>query len=351
MASFDFKTIADRLKVKNVPRDLLAIDFSQPLPKGCRLRHANGNLNLLAADVLPALPQETAEGENAASAKIEIPPALMARHLAICISGRNALVKLLNLPGQITGESEAKIREDMGVSASEYHRIGYQVLGMGHGRVETKLVAVALPEKDIQKYLGFFAEDWPVPVSVEMAGLAAINAFIKGYLESSPGEAIGVIQFEDHVSFFAFFYKKELVLIRKFDFGHEYVLSTIENRLNVNRETAVNVASDQSFDITQMIKEVSDPFVRQLVISKHFVERRENCRISKIYIPGTAPASYRLTQEISVASECTVEGWDPFKAVNMAQNAASDRISLQGQFSQFAASIGAGVGFLFEAVK
>jgi Tfp pilus assembly PilM family ATPase len=354
MPSFDvkalnLKSVIDRLKFKSVPRDLLVVDFSQVEAKCCRLRQTNAGVQLVAADVLPRLQEEASAGEGAAAAgkAITLPANLMARHVAVCLSGQNALIKLLNLPGQLDGDSEMKIREDMGIGTGEY-RIGYQVLGHSHGRVETKLVTVALPEKDIQHYLGYFATGWPVPVSVELAGLSAVNAFVRGYLDVASDDTLGVIQFEDYVSFFAFLHKKEMVLIRKFEFGHEHVLSAIQSHLNVNRETALNVASDQSFDITQMIKEVCDPFIRQFVISKHFVERRENCRVSQIFIPGTAPASHRLAQEIRVASEGKVEQWDPLKSVTVAPDAVSSRVSLTGQYSQFAASIGAGLGFFGE---
>ena len=341
----NFNTFLGRLKKKNIPQDILAVDFSQAEPKCCRLRKANGGIQLVAADVLPRIQDDNPAAQEDVPGLIVLPNNLKARHVAICLSGRNALVKLISLPGQLNGESEMKIREDIGAGAGEY-RIGYKVLGHSHGRAETKLVTVALPEAEFQHYLGYFATGWPVAVSVELAGLAAVNAFIKGYLDNSEDESLAVVQFEDYVSFFAFLHKKELVLIRKFDFGHDHVLSAIQSRLSVNRETALNVASDQSFDITQMIKEACDPFIRQLVISKHFVERRENCRVARIFIPGSAPASHRLAQEIRVASEAKVETWDPLKAVIINNDAFAPKISPSGQYSQLAAPIGAGIGFL-----
>ena len=359
MASFNFQPYIDKLniksiqpyidklKIKSVPHDLLAVDFSQDTPRCCRVSQSNGEVQLVAADILPSIQEGASTDQNDTGKNISLPANLMARHVVICLSGKNALIKLLSLPGQLNDDSEIKIREDMGISTDEF-RIGYKVLGHSHGRGETKLVTVALPEKEIQLYLSLFSSGWPVPVSVELAGLAAVNAFIKGYMDTCTEESLGVIQIEDHVSFFAFLHKKEIVLIRKFEFGHEHILSAIQSRLNVNRETALNVASDQSFDITQMIKEVCDPFIRQLVISKHFVERREDCRVSQIYIPGTAPASHRLAQEIRVASEGKVEQWDPLKAVTVAPDAVSSKVSLSGQYSQFAASIGASIGFLGE---
>lgn len=339
----NLKPFIDRLKKRNAPQDIVAVDFSQTEPKCCRLRQTSGGIQLVAAAVLPRIQEETSAKQKSAHKLISLPNHLSARHAVLCLSGRNALIKLLNLPGHLNGDSETRIKEDMGVGAGDY-RIGYKVLGHSHGRVETKLVTVALPEIDVQHCLGYFSSGWPVPASVELAGLAAVNAFIKGYLDNCADESIGVVQFEDYVSFFAFLHKKGLVLIRKFDFGHDHVLSAIQSRLNVNRETALNVASDQSFDITQMIKEVCDPFVRQLVISKHFVERRENCHVSRIFIPGTAPASHRLAQEIRVASEGEVEQWNPLKAVIVEPDAVSPKLS--GQHSLLAASIGAGIGFL-----
>jgi len=338
----NLKPFLDRLKKKSVPKDIVAVDFSQAEPKCSRLQQASGGIQLVAADVLPRIQEGAPADQKSVCKLISLPKHLLTRHAVLCLPGKNALIKLLNLPGHLDGDSETKIREDMGVGSGEY-RIGYKVLGHSHGRVETKLVTVALPETDLQLYLGCFSSGWPVPVSVELAGLAAVNAFINGYLDNCADESLGVVQFEDYVSFFAFLHKKELVLIRKFDFGHDHVLSAIQSRLNVNRETAMNVASDQSFDITQMIKEVCDPFIRQLVISKHFVERRENCHVSRIFIPGTAPASHRLAQEIRVASEGEVEKWDPLKAVIVEPEAVSPKLS--GQHSLLAASIGAGIGF------
>lgn len=343
--AINFNAFLGRLKKKNIPQDILAVDFSQAEPKCCRLRRTPGGIQLVSADVLPCIQDDNPAVLKEVPRFIVLPNNLKARHVAICLSGRNALVKLISLPGQLNGESEMKIREDIGAGAGEY-RIGYKVFGHSHGRAETKLMTAALPEAEVQHYLGCFATGWPVLVSVELAGLAAVNAFIRGYLDNSEDESIGLIQVEDYVSFFAFLHKKELVLIRKFDFGHDHVLSAIQSRLSVNRETALNVASDQSFDITQMIKEVCDPFIRQLVISKHFVERRENCRVARIFIPASAPASHRLAQEICASSEAKVEPWDPLKAVIVNKDAVAPKISQSGQYSQLAASIGAGIGFL-----
>lgn len=342
MALLNINAFIDRLKKGAAPQEIVAVDFSQAETKCARLRQTNGKIQLVVADILPRIQDGMSADQNNAHKLISLPTQLLCRCAALCLPGKNALIKLLNIPGHLDGSSEAKIRENMGIGAGDY-RIGYKVLGYSHGRVETKLLTVALSESEIQRFLGCFSSGWPVPVAVELAGLAAINAFVNGYLDSCADESVGVVQLEDDVSFFAFIHKKEIVLIRKYDFGHDHMLSAIQSRLNVNRATAMNVASDQSFDISQMIKEVCDPFVRQMVISKHFVERRENCHVSRIFIPGATPASHRLAQEIHVASEAEVEQWDPSKAVIIQPEAIAPRLA--GQYSLFAASIGAALGF------
>lgn len=346
MLALNFKTLIERIKQGPAPKEVVALDFTRLSVKCVRMRKTDAGIHLAAADVLPGPPNKDAAVPAAIARKtIDIPKHLMFRHAVLSLPGTNTLVKLLSLPGHLDNDSEAKIREDMGVSGGDF-RIGYKVLGQGHGRVETKLLAVALPEDDLQRCLECFSIGWPVPISVEVAGVAAINAFMCGYLEKSGDESIGVIQIEDDVSFFAFFHKKELVLIRKFDFGDEHILRAIQARLNVNRETAINVAADRSFDISQMIKEVCDNFIRQIVISKRFVERRENCRVGRIFIPGSAAASYRMGEELRVASESEIEQWDPLKAVTVQQGAIAPKY--EATHSLFAAAIGAGTGFFKE---
>lgn len=348
MVLLNVNTLIDRLKMGTAPQEVVAVDFSQAETKGARMRQINGKVQLIAADVLHRIQDGMSADQKSVRRLISLPTHLLCRCAVLCLSGKNAVIKLLNIPGHLDSGSEARIRENMGISAGDY-RIGYQVLGYSHGRVETKLLAIAFPENEFQRYLGCFSSGWPVPVAVELAGLAAINAFISGYLEGCADESVGVVQFEDDVSFFAFIHKKELVLIRKYDFGYDHMLNAIQSRLNVNRETALNVASDQSFDISQIVKEVCDPFVKQMLISKHFVERRENCHVSRIFIPGAAPAAHRLAQEIHVASEAEVEQWDSSRAVIVQPEAIAPRLA--GQYSLLAASIGAGIGFFREQGK
>ncbi len=39
-----------------------------------------------------------------------------------------------------------------------------------------------------------------------------------------------------------------------------------------------------SFDVSQLVKGAMEPFVKQLVISKHFIERRDNCHVSRVFV-------------------------------------------------------------------
>jgi Tfp pilus assembly PilM family ATPase len=341
----DIKELLNRCRRAAGLKEIVAFDFCVDETRCARLRLSNGKIHLVGADILPPLQAVEGGANKVATHPISLPKNMVCRHAAFCLQSKEAIVKLLNFPGHFEAGAEAKIREDIGIGEGEY-RIGYKILGYSHTRVETKLLAVAFPEKIILGYLRHFSVGWPVPVSVEVAGLAAINVFINSYLETCTDESIGVVQFEDDLSFFAFFHRKELVLIRKYEFGYNNILSEIQRRLNVNRETALNVVSDHSFDISQMIREVCDSFVRQIVISKHFVERRENCRVARIFIPSSVVASQRIAQEIRVASEVEIEQWDPLKALVYQPDMLTAKLA--GRSYVFAALIGAGIGYFGE---
>ena len=68
-------------------------------------------------------------------------------------------------------------------------------------------------------------------------------------------------------------------------------LGTLQAKAGSARDvlrSAQQILFDGSFDISQPIAEVMGPFEKQLIVSRDFVERRENCRINKIYAAGGA---------------------------------------------------------------
>ena len=63
------------------------------------------------------------------------------------------------------------------------------------------------------------------------------------------------------------------------------------------------------------MRELADPFIKQLVISKHFVERRENCVVSRLFVSDDPRASHEWHKEIKAATGLDATPWLPFESV------------------------------------
>ena len=314
------------------PQDLVAVDFDADAVRCVRLKLSGAEVIVAATDILPAVDI----GDETQAKAFELPKSMASRYVAICIPGYDAIVKLLNLPGALTGQVEEQIREHMGVEEVPY-RFGYRIISQTHS--ETRLLTVAIPESQVQAACAIFPSGLPVPVTVELGGLAVMSAFLHGPGQTVQDEAVGVIEFGSRVTYFAFFKKCELILIRKFDFGHFSLLDRIEKSMGVDRQTAQDIVVDRSFDISQLVKDLADPFIKQLVISKHFVERRENCHISKIFVPDDPRVSRDWLNEIKAALGLDASTWHPFDGVKLMPEALPQKFEICR--SQFAAALGA----------
>lgn len=324
---------------RKAPQDLTAVDFDAAAVRCVRLKLSGSEVLVIGADMLPAVDF----GDEEQIKAFELPKSMLARYVAICIPGSDAVVKLLNLPGALDSQAEEQIREHMGVDEGLY-RFGYRVISQT--RSETRSLTLAVPETQVQAAVAMFPTGLPVPISVELSGLAVMSAFLYGPGKTLQDEAIGVIDFGSRITCFAFFKKRELILIRKFDFGHFSLLDRIEKSMGVDRQTARNIVVDRSFDISQMVKDLADPFVKQLLISKHFIERRENCRISRIFIPDDPFVSRDWLNEIKGAMGVDASIWNPFDGVKLLPDALPQKF--EACRSQFAAAMGAGLAVFEE---
>ncbi len=293
----------------------------------------------MAAGILP-LPQVPAD--EATISTLGLPKNLMAYYTALAVTGEAAAIRVLNLPPR-TEEAditEALVREQVGLAAE--FRIAYSVIVPPRGKSECKLLVVGLPEAEALGVLRFVAVGAPAPCALEVAGLAVLNGFLQGPGVQHAQEAVGVIETGAHVTFMALFNKGILVLVRKFDFGSETLVGKVQQQLGVDQQTAQGIVSDGSFDISQPVHEVMDPFLRQLSISKDFVERRENCRMDRLYVSGGTSLSRYWMDEVVNATGIEIVRWNPFDGLVVAQGAYP--AELEGQQTRFAAAVGACLG-------
>jgi len=325
------------------PTELVAIDVGTSGIKAVRMRKTAGGAEVSGADILPMPQAESADEEETevATPQLSLPPELKARHAVLCTTAADSIVKLLSFPGAFNEQTEAQIVTSLGIEDEDAFRVGYEVVMMGQGRSESVVLAVAMPNAAARAPLALVASGLPVPYSVEISGLCAMNAFLAGPGAETMGEFVGAIEFGATVSFFALFKEGRLVLIRKFNFGMDPLIAKVRDLLTVDTETARNILTDGSFDLSQPIGEIMQPFIKQLVISRDFVERRYNGSVTQLFLSGGAVGSQDWVTELQNAFGLDVNIWNPFDVVSVDDSVDLGRFA--GQESRFAAAIGAGL--------
>jgi len=336
------KSLQDLLeRFKAAPKNLTGIDVGSSGIKTVRMRKSDTEISVLHADILPPVevPEEPSEDDSEPIPPLALPAKLRARYACLAVSGEKAIIKLLGFPGHFGEQAEAAIVQNMGMENPDEYRIGYKLTTEGHGKLESKVLAVALSEYVAGAAVMLLPTGLPAPFSLEVSGLAAMTAFLHTFGEDYRQSAVGVIDFGTESSSFALFNKGNLALFRRFDFGVNALMAKVQETLGVNEETAQGIVSDGSFDISQSVSEVMEPFVKQLIVSRDFIERRENCHIAKLYVSGGLVVSRDALDEMRSSIGLEVDSWNPFEKVTVLPGALPEDYS--GREWQFAAAVGA----------
>jgi len=334
----DIKDIANRFK--HGPSDVVGIDVSEAGVNAVRMKKANdGTVSVVCADVLPALPASKPGEAPITGISLSVPSKLRARYVSLAVVGESAVIKILAFPGRFDEAAEAKVVESMGLDTPDNYRISYRVISEGHGKAEAKVLTVAIPEADAAASVKLFSSGLPVPLSLEVSGLSTMSAFLHACGEQHKDEAVGVVDFGTNATCFGFFNKNVLAVVRRFPVGINTILAKVQETLGVDLETARGIISDGSFDISQSVSEVMEPLVKQLIVSRDFVERRENCQLAKLYASGALVVSRDLIDEMRSSVGVDVAFWNPFQGLTLAPGALPD--SFAGQEWKFSAAVGA----------
>ncbi|MFC1496931.1 hypothetical protein ACFLS1_00470 [Verrucomicrobiota bacterium] len=323
---------------KRGPSDLVGIETRNDGTRVVRMRKNDEELSVISADTLPPvnIPEES---EAVSPAPLDLPGKLKAKYASIAISSKNATVKLLSFPGRFDAEAEAKVVDSLGLEKPDDFRIGYKLISEGKGKSESKVLAVAVPEIQAQSAVMLLSHGRPAPFSLEISGLAAMTAFSRSPKIHKENESVGAIYFEESTTTFVIFHKRLPALVRTFDIGTNTILDKVQETLGVDKDTAQGIIADGAFDISQAVSKIMGPLVKQLIVSRDFVERRENCHVAKIYASGGLIVSRDSLNEMQQSLGIDIDFWNPFDGLNMAPNAYPE--SLSGQEWQFSAAVGA----------
>jgi Tfp pilus assembly PilM family ATPase len=334
------KELVVRFKKKHAPTDVVGLDLTLTGINAVRMRYTETEISVLAADVIP-LPPPAAEVTSLA-----LPPRFKARYASFAAAGETCIVKLLSFPGHFDEAAEAKVTENLGLDDPNKYRISYKLVTEPQAK-EARVLAVALPEDEAVSIPMLLPTGLPAPFSIEISGLAAMTAFLHFLGDKAKEDAVGVIDFGVSTSSFALFNKGVIALVRRFNFGSNALLNKVRETLGVDMDTAEGILADGAFDISQSVSEVMEPIAKQLVVSRDFVERRENCRISKVYVSGALTVSRDSIEEIHSSMGVPVETWNPFEGLTVAQDALPE--NLAGQEWRFSAAAGACLATFEEA--
>ena len=322
------------------PSDVVGIDVGSAGTRAVRMRKGNSGVSVLAADILPPvqLPDKPAKTPGPVQ-PLSLPPRLKARYAALAVTSQEAIVKLLTFPGAFDVRNKEKIIERMGIKDSDGYRIACRTVSEGHGKTESRILAVALPEIQAQAASLLLPAGRPAPYSLELSCLAVMTGFLHVPGAQHNGDCVGLIDFGSELSSLSFFNKAVLVLFRTFDFGANTILNRITATLDIDMETAMGIVADGAFDISHLTGEPMERFLRQLVVCRDFVERHEDCHVSKVYVSGGLAVSCDLLSQIRSSLDIDVDTWNPFEGMTLSPDAFPENLS--GQESQFRAAVGA----------
>jgi Tfp pilus assembly PilM family ATPase len=316
--------------------DLVGVDFSTTATKVVRLKNHKGELSLAGLDLLPAV------DFGAAASRMELPRNMASYYGCLAYTGSAAVIRLVNAPLQGSDDSlpEVKLRELLNVT--DDYRVSARLIKRGKGRQDSSLLAAAIPQHDVRYLLSMFPGGPPAPASLEVSGLAFVAAFLNARGAESKDTAVCLFEAGESVSHFVFLNKGVVALVGKLPFGAQTLRSKLAADLGVDDELAASILDDRSINISSSIASVMEPFLKQLTISKDFIERHQGCRVSKVYFSGGLSLLPSWSTEVGRMLHAQVEHWSPLENIAVDPDLLAD--GMEKQATRFAAAIGAAIG-------
>jgi len=320
--------------LKTAPSDCTGIDVGSTVIKVVRLKATGSEITVIGA----ALVKPETNGS------ITIPLNLRARYASIATSCRGAIVKLLKFPGAIESSFESSLPQKIGINSDQNYRISYTALVEGNSRSDSSVLIGALPEEDAKSVMHNFSSGIPAPYSLELSTLAVLTAFEHGPVANNSGDTTGLIDFGTTETFLSIFHNKKLVLLRKFDFGTNIVMERLKSTLHVTTEVAHGMIDDSSFDLSDMLAEHMSSVAGDLILSRDFIERQDNCKINMLYAIGGVALSTSAMQSLEKFMNIDITPWNPFDGLKVAPHIFENE--MKGQRWRFAGALGAALATL-----
>lgn len=310
--------------------NLLAIDFATSGVKAVRLKKIKDHIALAAADILPPLAPDAEE-------RPLLPKPLSAYYTALCATMDNVILRVFSQTLPENEDIEAVVRENL--SASADYRVGGLVLSRARGKRDSTVLGVAVLEKTVERYLSLFSSGAPAPRSLEISGLSAFSAFLFNRGAQTEDQTVCLIETGARYTYAGFLHRNQLQIVNRFDVGGDTLQRQVQTALSVDAEMAGTILSGGSIDVSSPIRQILNPFTRQLSIYREFVERQNKSSLSAVYISGGQASSAYLQTAVKEVLGFIPQVWNPFEKIEIPDGAFPE--NLKGQEPRFAAAVGA----------
>lgn len=328
---------------KSVKTDVVGVDVGATTTRVVRLKRTGDTIALVAADLLPHQILPSRQGTELRPLPLILPKHLRAPYAAVAVSSPQGCIRLLSTPSGVDRMDQLNLKEMLGLAEGQEYRIGYEVLP-SEGRAEQLVLAVGIPEAQARWASALFPVGLPAPCSLQVGGAAMLNVCGRERTAHQGDTCPLFIQVGCELSDVAVFHKGRLALYRQCTIGSQSVVASVRAKFDLAEDLVPGILEDDLIDATQTINEAIEPFLRQLVLAREFVERKRSCRVERILICGTVLGAKHWVAQIEKAIGIKPELWNPLASFAVAPDALTERVL--GMESRFAGAVGAALAVL-----
>jgi Tfp pilus assembly PilM family ATPase len=330
------ETVKTDKKSKRKITEALGIDLGNTSVKVVRIKKSGNSFSLIEADVM-----ETVDWQSNGEVRLNLDKKLITPYAAICYGGVDSVIRYVDFPAKLSGRvMDNRLRKQLGVNGD--YRLSSCIALEGKGGDDNKVIAVSVPLQDTQKIRRLLPGARPTLVSIEISGLSALHTFENTEVVKKAEDAVCYIECGAEVTVVSFFYQGRIALTRKFEYGGSELVSRIRELLNFEQDAALATIFDDPQPLNASKGNPMGPFLKQLTISRHYIERSEQCKIGKVYASGGLSYSPYWTEQIARTLETEVEVWNPFTA----NGVTSYPRGVKGVESMFAPAVGAALAIM-----
>lgn len=319
---------------------MVGVDVGEGAVKVVRLKRTGSAISLVAADLLSVVDLASTEAPGA----LAIGKPLQGLHAAIAVSTPQVSLRLLTVPGDREKVQQLNFNELLGVPEGSDYRIGYEIIA-SDGRSEQTILAAGIPERQaVWAGTRLLPHGMPAPCSLQAGGLAALNC-VAQELRVHHGDATALaVQVGADVSFVAAFHRGKLSLLRQCATGSQALVRSVSERFGIEAELVPGALEEGMIDASQTIGPAIEPFLRQLVLAREFVERKRSCRVEKILLGGAQIGANQWSVHIEQAMGIAPQTWDPLAVLPVQTGALAPDV--RGAQGRFAAAVGAALAVM-----